>query len=135
LLATGAIASAGDFSITNVSVRNGQATLRWQRASDHYIVSQSPSLRTGVFDYVGSVLASNAVTLPVEGQGRFYRIREVAGVAPAAKSAILDLGWARAGTAPATQSARIRRARAQADCLLLRAPLVSMADRHEEPLL
>ena len=65
------------FAITDLSVMGDTVSLRWESGPERAILSYCPSLATGEFACVGSVLATNAASYSNEVAGGFYRIREV----------------------------------------------------------
>jgi hypothetical protein len=68
---------AEPFSITNVRVSGDTISLSWNPEPARAILNHSPSLTTGAFEYVGSVLPTNSTSVSnVLGTG-FYRIRQV----------------------------------------------------------
>ena len=67
---------AEPFAITNISVGGTNVILRWEPEPDRCILCYSPSV-TGAYEYVGSVLDTNAGSVSNGWDMAFYRIRSV----------------------------------------------------------
>jgi hypothetical protein len=70
-------AAAGSLIITNLTVAGGDARIDWNSSSNLYIPARTPSLVTGVFEYVGAVVATNSAIISNLAEVAFYRIRQV----------------------------------------------------------
>jgi len=71
------VGQAQPLEITGMSKGLMGINLHWTSTAERYIVAQSQSLTTGIFDYVGAVLSTNMTFLTSSVPAAFYKIQEV----------------------------------------------------------